>query len=175
MSTFAEKYRKKAEHQRSVFDRQLREAIESTIGDMNRAIVDYNSGLAKNVKLIEHELNAIREKRNEQVKKINADYRTFEKAYSEAMRQIEKHDKESAKMAESIFEEIEQAGTSRSSHYACRKDAGGKQRRGAKVVQEDPQEERQRALPELLNGVAALLQKRTVSQHVRYYNKGAKA
>lgn len=137
MLAFAEKYRKKAEHQKSVFDRQLKEAIESTIGDMNRAIVDYNSGLAKNIKTIERELNAIRERRNEQVKKINADYRTFEKAYSEAMRQIEKHDNESARMAASIFEEIEQAGALISSFYVCRKDAGDKQRCCAKVLRED--------------------------------------
>lgn len=83
-------------------------AVEETVQKVNAEIGEYNALLNKRIKLIEKALNEIRERRNDQLRRIQAEYKAFERTYHEAMKQLERNGKESAKLGEALLTEMEQ-------------------------------------------------------------------
>ena len=75
---------------------------------INTEIAEYNASLGKRIKSIEGALNGIKERRNEQVRQIHAEYKAFERTYHEAMKQLERNDKESVRLGETLLAEMEQ-------------------------------------------------------------------
>ena len=107
------KFQRKADQQKSRFEKDLREAVEETVQKVNGEIDEYNTLLSKRIKSIEKTLNEIRERRNEQIKQIQVEYKTFEGAYHEAIKQLEKNDRESIKMGKVLLNELEQQRNSK--------------------------------------------------------------
>lgn len=103
-----DKFQRKADQQKSRFERDLREAVEETVQKVSSEIAEYNSLLSKRIKSIEKTLNEIRGRRNDQMKQIQAEYKTFERAYHEAIKQLEKSDRESVQLGEALLTEMEQ-------------------------------------------------------------------
>jgi uncharacterized protein YukE len=107
-SCWVDKFQRRADQQKHRFERDLCAAVEGTVQKVNAEIAEYNVLLNKRIKTIEKSLNEIREKRNDQVRRMQAEYKAFERTYHEVMKQLERNDKESAKLGEGLLAEMEQ-------------------------------------------------------------------
>lgn len=105
---YLDKFQRKADQQKSRFEKDLRDAVEETVQKVNNEIAEYNTILSKRIKSIEKTLNEIRERRDDQMKQIHNEHRSFERAYHEAIKQLEKNDRESVKLGEALLTEMEQ-------------------------------------------------------------------